>query len=111
MAKSKRVVARHWGSIDNGCLQSGFFDYPIDCFEQVCLDGDENDMELLIPSAADEVIIPNHVIDRKGKALLLLEGNNPLNFFLVHGRQFQKAYKNGLAGDGVVDISASNLQF
>src|SRR5207247_1002432 len=59
----------------------------------------------------DELVIPNHFVDRKWDVLLCLEGDDPLNFFLVDRRQFYKAREDRLFRHGVVDVSAFDMQF
>src|SRR5207247_1005999 len=83
---AKRVVESHRRQIDNRRPQARFLDRAINFVEQVHLDGDKNHLNRFARASADELIIPNHFVDRKWDVLLCLEGDDPLNFFLVDRR-------------------------
>ena len=61
-------------------------------------------------TAPDELIIPNHLIDRKRNVLLRLEGDDPLDLFRADWRQSHEAGENGFLGYRVVNVSALDLQ-
>jgi hypothetical protein len=79
-------------------MQAGFFDSSINVIEQINFDRNEDHLNLFLQSASDQLVIPNHVVDREWNILLCLERDDFLQLFLFKAGQFNKAGKNRLRG-------------
>ncbi len=100
MATSTRVVCKP-AALDRG----------VDPLEQVGFDRDEDDFDFVYRVGADELIIPDHFLDRKGHVLLRLEGDDALDFILLDRGQFDEAGEDRLPRDGVIDRAAFDPEF
>src|SRR6266536_1133037 len=85
---TKGVVERHVRDPDHHRSKPRRFYRGVDSFEQVGLDRDQNDLQLLIRPATDELIIPHHFVNRERHVLLCLKTNDAIDFFLLYRRQF-----------------------
>src|SRR6266480_67252 len=110
VAVAKGIVERHRRNIDNRCAQTRLLNHAIDPVEQVDFDRDEYDLNLLVPTASNKLVIPDDFVDWKRNVLLRLERNDSLDLFLLHRRQFHKTLKNRLPGDGVINAAVFDLQ-
>ena len=66
---------------------------------------------MLIRPTTDELIIPDHFVNRERHVLLRLESNDAIDFLLFHRGQFHEPRENRLSRDRVVHLSAFYPQF
>src|SRR5438552_17779407 len=83
LAIAKCIVECHRRHIDSGSKQPTFFHSVVNSIEQIVLDRDQDYLNLLVQPASDHLIIPNHVVDRKGYVLLRLARGDALQLSLV----------------------------
>src|SRR5207249_3533232 len=103
---TKGVVECHVRDPDHSWSKPRRFHRGIDSFEQIRFDRDQDDLQLLIRPTTDELIIPNHFVNRERHVLLRFKSNNALDFFLFHRRQFHESRENRLSCDRVVHARA-----
>ena len=107
---AKGVVEGHRRHIHDRGLQPAFLDRGIDSFEEVGLDRDEHDLDLLLCTAADELVIPDDFLDRKRHVLLRFKRNDALDLFFFDRGQFNKAREDRLRSHRIVHRPAFEMQ-
>ncbi len=95
--ETKRVVERHRRHIHPPGLQAGCLDRGIDPVEEVRLDRDQHDFDFVRLAAANELIIPDHFLDRKRHILLRLEGDDAFDFVLIDRRAISQNGRRSIA--------------
>ena len=77
-------------------MQSGLLDRGINGFEIVGLHRDNDDFDVLAGSAANQLVIPNHFIDRERHILPRLKADDAFDLFRVHYGHLHEAYEGRL---------------
>ena len=80
---SARCLGRVWRVQEVSAWMTGLLHRAVDFVEQIGLDRDEHNLDLFVRAAAHQLIIPNHLVDRKRDILLRFKRNDPLDFFLL----------------------------
>src|SRR6202011_1424682 len=62
-------------------------------------------------SAGDQLVIPDHFIDREWNVLLRFERNDFLDFLLFNRGQLHETRKDRLRRDGVIDVAILDSHF
>ena len=66
---------------------------------------------MLAGAAPDKLVIPDYFLERERNILLRLERNNPFSLLLADSWQLHEARENAFFRDGVIDVSALDLEF
>ena len=91
-------------------MQPRFFNPTVDFVEQVDLDCDEDDLNLFVQATANNLVIPDDLVDREGDILLRLERNDLVDLSLLNCGQFHKTRKDRLPGQRIVYRAVFDVQ-
>ena len=105
------VDQRHWRHIDDFSAQPGGFDTLVQLFNDVALDCQQNDFKLTLLRAAQQLMIPDDLINWERHVLLRFVLNDLFDFRFFHRRQFDKPGEHRLPGDAKHHMAGLDVFF